>query len=147
LAGAVMMLANMARWGMMFGGYGGRDREERGSGIELLLAVVVAPLAATLIQMAVSRSREYDADRGGATLTGDPLSLARALEKISSDNARTPVPLTDNPATAHLFICSPLHGSGLLNLFSTHPPIPERIKRLEAMQEASSALHTPRLIY
>ena len=145
LAGAIMMLASMARWGMIFGGFGG-DREERGSGgLELLLAAFLAPLAASLIQLAVSRSREYDADRSGAELTGDPLALARALRKITDDNQRAPVPLTTNPATAHLFIASPLRSEGLMSLFSTHPPTPERIKRLEAMAASGSA--TPRVVY
>ena len=118
---------------MMFGGYGGRDRNERGGGLELLVVAFLAPLAATLIQLAISRSREYDADKGGAELTGDPLSLASALAKISVGNAHASVPLTTNPATAHLFICNPLKAEGLMALFSTHPPTPERIKRLEEM--------------
>jgi heat shock protein HtpX len=146
-AGAIMMLANMARWGMMFGGFGGRDREERGSGLELLVIAILAPLAAMLIQLAVSRSREYDADRGGAQLTGDPLALASALRKIADGNAHARVPLTTNPSTAHLFIASPLRGEGLMNLFSTHPPINERVRRLEAMAASSSPYKTPRVIY
>ena len=145
-AGAVMMLGSMVRWGMMFGGYGGRDRENRG-GLELLVVALLAPFAASLIQLAISRSREYDADRGGAELTGHPLALASALQKISADNAHAPVPLTTNPATAHLFIMNPLRGGGLMSLFSTHPPTAERIKRLEAMASAVSFAHAPRVVY
>jgi heat shock protein HtpX len=136
IAGAIMMLRQLAWWGAMFGGMN-RDREERGGGLELLVVMLVAPLAATLIQLAISRSREYDADRSGALLTGDPMSLASALSKISVGNAHARVPLTTNPATAHLFICNPLKGDGLMALFSTHPPTSERIKRLEAMAGAS----------
>ena len=146
MAGAVMMLAEMARWGMMFGGYRG-DREERGSGLEILAVALLAPLAATLIQLAVSRSREYDADRGGAQLTGDPLALASALRKITDDNQHARVPLTTNPATAHLFIASPLRGDGIMGMFSTHPPTAERIKRLEAMSSTMSPYQTPRVVY
>lgn len=150
VAGAIMMLANMARWGMMFGGWGGgRDREERGNGLELLVIAVLAPLAATLIQLAISRSREYDADEGGAELTHDPLALASALRKIADGNAHARAPLTTNPATAHLFIMNPLRGEGLMALFSTHPPTSKRIQRLEAMAAASSVsgVQTPRVIY
>jgi heat shock protein HtpX len=109
--------------------------------------MIVAPLAATLIQLAISRSREYDADKGGAILTGDPMSLASALAKISVGNAHARVPLTTNPATAHLFICNPLKGEGLMALFSTHPPTQERIKRLEAMAGVASSFQTPQVIY
>jgi heat shock protein HtpX len=144
-AGAIMMLRQMAWWGAMFGG--SRDRENRGGGLELLVVMIVAPLAATLIQLAISRSREYDADKGGAILTGDPMSLASALSKISVGNAQARVPLTTNPATAHLFICNPLKGEGLMALFSTHPPTPERIKRLEAMAGVTSSFKTPQVIY
>jgi heat shock protein HtpX len=135
MAGAIMMLANTARWGMMFGGYGGRhDEDNRGGNVVVMLLVaILAPLAASLVQMAISRSREFEADRGGAELTADPLSLASALQKISSDNARAAVPLATNPATAHLFIANPLRGEGLMSLFSTHPPTAERVRRLEAM--------------
>ena len=145
LAGAIMMLRQLAWWGAMFGG--GRDRENRGGGLELLVAMIVAPLAATLIQLAISRSREYDADHGGAVLTGDPMSLASALSKISVGNAHARVPLTANPATAHLFICNPLKGEGLMALFSTHPPTAERIKRLEAMAGVSTSFKAPQVIY
>jgi len=145
MAGAIMMLRQLAWWGALFGG--GRDREERGGGLELLVVMIVAPLAATLIQLAISRSREYDADKGGATLTGDPMSLASALAKISVGNAHARVPLTTNPATAHLFICNPLKAEGLMALFSTHPPTSERIKRLEAMAGVTGTYQTPQVIY
>ncbi len=145
VAGAIMMLAHTARWGLMLGGYGGRDREERGGGFELIIVALLAPIAASLIQLAISRSREYDADKSGAELTGDPLSLASALQKISDDNARAPVPLASNPATAHLFITSPLRLQGLMALFSTHPPTAERIRRLEAMSSAGSSFK-PRVV-
>jgi heat shock protein HtpX len=150
LAGAIMMLANMARWGALFGGFSSRDGESRNSGLELIVLAILAPLAATLIQLAVSRSREYDADQGGATLTGDPMSLANALRKISVGNAEADVPLTTSPATAHMFICNPLSGRGIAALFSTHPPTAERIKRLEAMTPTGSAtLNQPprRVVY
>lgn len=150
LAGAIMMLAHFARWGAIFGGYGSRDSENRSSGFELLAIALFAPLAATLIQLAVSRSREYDADRAGAELTGHPLNLANALRKIAMDNAATDEPLTTNPATAHMFIINPLSGQRLAALFSTHPPTAERIKRLEAMTPAGFDVRhpqSPRVIY
>lgn len=138
-AGAIMMLRQLAWFGAMFGG-GHRDRDERGGGgIELLVVMIVAPLAATLIQLAISRSREFDADKGGAELTGDPMSLASALAKISMGNTHARVPLASSPATAHLFICNPLRGEGIMGLFSTHPPTTERIKRLEAMAGVTSS--------
>jgi heat shock protein HtpX len=146
-AGAIMMLRQMAWFGAMFGGMGRRDRNERGGGLELLVVMIVAPLAASLIQMAISRSREFDADKGGAQLTGDPMSLASALEKISVGNAHARVPLTTNPSTAHLFICNPFKGEGLMALFSTHPPTAERIKRLEAMAGTRASFQTPEVIY
>jgi len=147
VAGAVMMLAHMVRWGMMFGGYGGRDRENRGGGLELLVVALLAPIAASLIQLAISRSREFDADRGGAEVTGQPLSLASALQKIAADNSHAPYPLTDNPATAHMFIVTPLRGGGLLSLFSTHPPTAERVRRLEAMASTMASPNAPRVVY
>ncbi len=131
LAGAVMMLASMARWAMLFGGMQREEREERGSPIELLVAMLVAPLAATLIQLAISRGREYAADEAGARYVGNPLALAAALEKLERASARAP--LDASPATAHLFIVNPLSGAGVARLFSTHPPIDERIRRLRAM--------------
>jgi len=129
IAGAITMLANMARWGMMFGGFGGRDREGRGGGgLSALLMIIVAPIAAALIQLAVSRSREYQADATGAHFTGNPYALASALQKLDAYSRRVPMQAT--PSTAHLFIIQPLLGMNLGNLFSTHPPIAKRIERL-----------------
>jgi len=131
LAGAVMMLIDIARWGMFFGSH--RDDEEGGTNpIALVLMIVVAPLAALLIQMAVSRSREFEADASGARLTRRPLGLAAALAKLHQ--ASQIVPMNANPATAHLFIVNPLTGRSFLNFFSTHPPIEDRIARLRAMR-------------
>jgi heat shock protein HtpX len=128
LAGAIMMLANMARWAMIFGG--GRS-DERGNGgvVGMLAGVILAPLAAMLIQMAISRSREFQADATGAGLTRDPEALARALRKIAGDAERVPMPA--NPQTAHMFIINPLRGASLQRLFSTHPPLEDRIARLQ----------------
>lgn len=132
LAGAVMMLARFAQFAAIFGG-GRSDRDGEGGGaLGLLLTAVLAPIGAMLVQMAVSRSREYLADEGGAKLCGRPDSLARALEKIHA--ASRAVPMDASPATAHMFILSPLTGKGLLTLFSTHPPVEERVARLRAMR-------------
>jgi heat shock protein HtpX len=134
LAGAISYLAHMAQWAAIFGG--SRDREEGGSNIfGLLFMIIVAPLAAMLIQMAVSRSREYMADAGGAKVTGDPLALASALRKLHMGAQNIPLQVSDATAnsTAHMFIVNPLTGRGLANLFSTHPAMEERIARLEAM--------------
>jgi heat shock protein HtpX len=131
IAGAISMLANIAQWGMMFGG--SRDEEGRSTNpIALILTIILAPLAAMLIQMAVSRSREYQADASGARLTRNPLGLASALGKL--DQASRVVHMDANPATAHLFIVNPLTGRSLMNLFMTHPPIPDRIARLRSMR-------------
>jgi len=130
LAGVIMMVARMAQFGAMFGGMR-RDDREGASGLELLVMIVVAPLAAMLIQMAVSRSREYQADASGAHISHSPNDLASALEKIASASGRLTLPA--GPATAHLWIVNPLHGSWIANLFSTHPPVEERIRRLRAM--------------
>lgn len=131
IAGAISMVANMAHWGLLFGG--SRDDEGRGSNpIALILTIILAPLAAMLIQMAVSRSREYEADASGARLTRDPMGLAAALGKLGQ--ASRALPMDANPATAHLFIVNPLTAGSLVNLFSTHPPIEERIARLRAMR-------------
>ncbi len=131
LAGAVMMLARFAQFAAIFGG-GGRDRDDdRGGVFGMLFMAIVAPLGAMLIQMAVSRSREYLADETGGKLCGKPMSLASALEKISGVNREVPMDAT--PATAHMFIVSPLTGGGLLSLFSTHPPVEKRVERLRAM--------------
>lgn len=132
MAGAISMLASMARWGAIFG-LGRSDNEEGGGGgniLFVLLFTMVASIAAMLIQMAISRSREYLADEGGAHLS-HPLSLAKALGKLEMAARR--IPMEANPSTAHLFIVNPLRGGGVLSLFSTHPPIEERIARLEEM--------------
>ncbi len=130
IAGAITYLAHMAQWAAIFGG--GRDRDDEGGGaLGLIIMAVVAPLAAMLIQMAISRSREYAADKGGATVSGNPLYLASALKKLTMANQR--IPMEAEPATAHMFIVNPLTGGGLMSLFSTHPPIEERVRRLEEM--------------
>jgi heat shock protein HtpX len=132
MAGAISMLASMARWGAIFGG-GRSDNEEGGGGgniVFVLLFTMVASVSAMLIQMAISRSREYLADEGGAHLS-HPLSLAKALGKLEVAAQR--IPMEVNPSTAHMFIVNPLRGGGVLSLFSTHPPIEERIARLEEM--------------
>jgi len=132
MAGAIMMLGSMVRWAAMFGGFSRSDDDEGGGGIVgMIVLAILAPIAAMLIQMAISRSREYLADAMGATLAGTPQGLADALQKL--DHASQRIPLDSSPATAHLFIVNPLSGRSLLNLFSTHPPIEERIKRLRAM--------------
>ncbi|HUK57315.1 MAG TPA: zinc metalloprotease HtpX [Nitrospiria bacterium] len=130
IAGAISYLAQMLQWTMIFGG---GDREERNPlGFVAEIAVMIlAPIAATLIHLAVSRSREYDADLGGAQLCGHPLWLAEALKKLHLGVQR--IPMQANPSTAHLFIVNPLTGKGVVSLFSTHPPIEDRIARLEVM--------------
>jgi heat shock protein HtpX len=132
LAGAIVMLAHMAQWAAIFGG-GSRD-DEGGSGgiVGLILMAILAPLAAAIIQMAISRSREYLADAGGAKISGKPYGLAGALEKLA--RASRAIPMNANPSTAHMFIVNPLTGRSLMNLFSTHPPIEERIARLRSMR-------------
>jgi heat shock protein HtpX len=140
LAGAISYLAHMAQWAAIFGG-GSRDREEGGGNMfSLLFMMIVAPLAAMLIQMAVSRSREYMADEGGAKVTSDPLALASALRKLQMGAQNIPMQVSDATATstAHMFIVNPLSGGGIANLFSTHPPMEERIARLEAMAKDMS---------
>ena len=135
LAGAISYIAQMAQWAMIFGG--NRDRDEEGGGgiFGLIVMMIVAPIAAMLIQMAVSRSREYGADEGGAKITGDPLALASALKKLHMGAQNIPLEANNTTAnaTAHMFIVNPLTGRGLASLFSTHPPMEERIARLEAM--------------
>ncbi|MGH7828429.1 MAG: zinc metalloprotease HtpX [Candidatus Binatia bacterium] len=135
IAGAISYLAYMAQWAAIFGG--GRDRDEEGGGgmLSLLFMMIVAPIAAMLIQMAVSRSREYGADEGGAKITGDPLALASALRKLHMGTQNLPLHVNQATAnaTAHMFIVNPLTAGGLASLFSTHPPMAERIARLEAM--------------
>ena len=128
LAGAITVLARMGAWGAMFSGYGGDSRDRRGGGLGALLMLIVAPLAATLIQLWVSRTREYEADHTGAHLTQNPYALARALQKLDAYSRR--LPMAASPSTAHLFIVQPMIGSSFANLFSTHPPISKRIERL-----------------
>jgi len=129
IAGAISYLAQMAQWAMIFGG---RDRDEEGGNpIVALVMMIVAPIAAMLIQLAISRSREYGADETGAKICGNPLHLANALKKLHMASQR--IPMEANPSTAHMFIVNPLTGGGFARLFSTHPPIEDRIARLEAM--------------
>jgi heat shock protein HtpX len=138
LAGAITYMAHMAQWAMIFGGgrRDGEDREGGGGVLGGLLMIVLAPLAATLIQLAVSRAREYQADASGAHMAGQPWGLAKALEKL--DVASRMAPMDATPATAHLFIVNPLTGGGWTTLFSTHPPIAERVARLRAMAQAKA---------
>ena len=129
LAGAITLIARMGYWASLFGGYGGgRGGRSRDGGLGGLLMLIVAPIAASLIQLAISRSREYEADATGAHTTGNPYALARALQKLEDYSKR--VPLEASASTAHLFIIAPLIGGGVGRLFSTHPPTRERIRRL-----------------
>ncbi|MEO8398965.1 MAG: zinc metalloprotease HtpX [Ignavibacteriaceae bacterium] len=132
LVGTITFLAQMAGWAAMFGG-GSRD-DNKGGGLGSLVMLIVAPIAATLLQFAISRSREFAADSGGATISGKPLSLASALNKLSQANGVKPVN-NAGPATAHMFIVNPLRGGGITKLFSTHPPMEERIKRLQEIAD------------
>jgi len=132
LAGAVMMLASMAKWAAIFGV--GGDDDEGGGIFGLILMAILAPIAAMLIQMAISRSREYLADEGGARISGKPYGLAGALEKLS--NASKTIPMQANPSTAHMFIVNPLTAKSFANLFSTHPPIEKRIEKLRGMRQS-----------
>ncbi len=138
IAGAITMLANMAQWAMIFGGFGGRNsRDDEGSNpIAALIMIIVAPIAAMLVQMAISRSREFDADEGGAKISGDPMALANALRHLES--AKQEIPMRATPATAHMFIINPLTGKSFMNMFSTHPPIEDRIARLEEMSRGKA---------
>jgi heat shock protein HtpX len=132
IAGAISMLASMAQWAMIFGGGSRRDEDEGpGGAIAGIAMIILAPIAAMFIQMAISRSREYQADASGAKLCGNPIALASALKKLHMGAQR--IPMDANPATAHMFIVNPLRGGGLLSLFSTHPPMEERVARLERM--------------
>ena len=131
MAGAISYLATMAQWAMIFGGRGGDDNERGGNLAAMLVMMIVAPLAAAIIQMAISRSREYLADATGAKVCGHPVSLANALQRLEEYNRR--LPMRVNPATAQMYIVNPLAGGTMASLFSTHPPIGERIKRLRAM--------------
>jgi heat shock protein HtpX len=130
MAGAIMVLANMARLAAIFGG-GSRDNDREGGGIGLLSIAIFSAVAASLIQMAISRSREYQADASGARLAGNPMGLAHALASLQGSAER--VPMAANPATSHMFIVNPFTRKGIVSLFSTHPPIGERIERLERM--------------
>jgi heat shock protein HtpX len=133
MAGAIMILASMARWAAFFGG-GSRDDEDGGGlgALGLIVMSILAPLAAMLIQMAISRSREYHADATGAQFSGNPYGLANALEKLGSYSKR--LPLQASPSTAHMFIVNPLSARSLMHLFSTHPPLEERIARLRGRE-------------
>ncbi len=128
LAGAIMVLASMARWSAIFGGLRSNDEEGGMGGIGLIVMSIIAPMAAGLIQMAISRSREYLADATGASIAGSPRGLARALEKLGGYSRR--IPMNANPSTAHMFIVNPLSGQRMAALFSTHPPIEKRVARL-----------------
>jgi heat shock protein HtpX len=141
MAGAVMMLASMARWAAIFGGGRGDDDEGGLGGFGLIAMSIIAPLAAVVIQMAISRSREYLADASGAAYSGSPEGLARALEKLSAYNRRGP--MNANPSTAHMFIVNPLSGKSLHGLFSTHPPIEERVARLRGRRPESPTAGGP----
>jgi heat shock protein HtpX len=132
LAGVIVHVANMAQWAAMFGmGSRSDDREGGGGALGLIVMAILAPLAATIIQMAISRTREFEADSSGARLAGDPLALASALRKLGMASER--IPLDASPQTAHMFIVNPLSGASFARLFSTHPPLEERIERLERM--------------
>ncbi len=136
MAGAIMILASMARWAAIFGG-GRSDDDEGGSGVlGLLIMSILAPIAALFIQMAISRSREYIADSSGASFVGQTSGLANALEKLGAYSGR--IPMQASAQTAHMFIVNPLRGSNLANLFSTHPPLEERISRLRGHRVSSS---------
>lgn len=130
IAGAISYLAHMAQWAMIFGGRHGDD--EGGNPFSAIIMMIVAPIAALLIQMAISRSREYAADAGGAELQGNPMALANALRKLHKGVKL--LPTHASPATSHMLIMNPLSGKSMMKLFSTHPPVEERISRLEAMR-------------
>lgn len=142
IGGAITMLADMAMWGAIFGGFGGSDEEEGGGGLAGgLVMIFVAPIAALLIQLAISRSREFSADEGGARILGNPKPLADALEKLEGWS-RNPAAQTQathvNPATAHLYIVNPMMGGGLVGLFRTHPATEQRVQRLRAMNDVTN---------
>jgi heat shock protein HtpX len=133
LAAAIMYLAHMARFAAIFGGGGGDDRDRRGSNpIVMLATIILAPIAAMLIQMAISRQREFAADAGGADIAGTPTGLASALQRI--DSASKQLPFHADPSTAHMFIAKPFTGEGLMNWFSSHPPMAARVQALLARQ-------------
>jgi heat shock protein HtpX len=130
IAGAISFLAQMAQWAMIFGGHRGDD-DEGGNPIAAIVMMIVGPIAAMVVQMAISRSREYAADAGGAKIAGNPRYLSGALKKLHMASQK--IPMKANPSTSHMFIVNPLSGGGLLKLFSTHPPIEERISKLNSM--------------
>jgi heat shock protein HtpX len=132
LVGTITFIAQMAGWAMMFTGRAGNSRDD--NGLAGLFLIILSPIAATLLQLAISRSREFAADEGGAKISGQPLALASALRKISGANQIKPVNNV-GPATAHMFIVNPLRGGGVMKLFSTHPPVEERIKRLQEIAQ------------
>jgi heat shock protein HtpX len=134
-AGAITYMAHMAQFAAIFGGRSSDD-DEGGGFIGMILMAILAPIAAMLVQMAISRSREFGADAGGASICGSPLSLANALQKLEMGNQQ--VPMDANAATAHMFIVNPLTGGGLMSLFSTHPPMAERVARLQEMSRMRS---------
>jgi len=137
IAGAISMLAQMAQWAMIFGGGNRSDDDEGGSPIVAIVMMIVAPIAAMMVQMAISRAREFEADKGGAGIAGSPSGLANALLKLEKGSQM--IPMTDaQPATAHMFIVNPLTGGGLMKLFSTHPPIEERVQRLNDLARGRS---------
>ncbi|MBI3991535.1 MAG: zinc metalloprotease HtpX [Candidatus Omnitrophica bacterium] len=133
IAGAITMIAHMARYAAIFGGGRGRDDREGGNPLALIIVSIIAPIAAVLIQLAISRSREYQADASGAGICGKPLSLARALQNLQRGVQHAP--MDANPSTAHMFIVSPLHGGGILSLFSTHPPVEKRVEKLQEIAD------------
>jgi len=132
VAGAISMLANMAQWAMIFGGGRNADGEEDSSPLAGILMIFLAPIAAFFIQMAISRSREYIADADGARIAGNPRYLSSALRKLH--NASQQIPMAATPATAHMFIVSPLSGGAFMSLFSTHPPMEKRVEKLESLR-------------
>lgn len=129
MAGAIMMVASMARYSMMFGGRGSRNNAN--GAIALIMIAVLAPIAALIVQMAISRSREYQADKSGAEIAGNPMGLANALTKLDQSIKR--IPMEVSPATAHMFIMNPLSGRSLMNLFSTHPSVESRVNKLNEL--------------
>ncbi|MDQ6771679.1 MAG: zinc metalloprotease HtpX [Candidatus Dormibacteraeota bacterium] len=137
MAAAITFLAQIAQWSAIFGGGGGRNNDRQGNALAILALAILGPIAALLIQLAVSRSREYEADQTGASVSGEPLALASALGKLERGAQAVPSAVTQ-PAYAHLYIVNPLSGRSLSGLFSTHPPIEERIRRLQAMAAQAS---------
>ncbi|HZP82796.1 MAG TPA: zinc metalloprotease HtpX [Chthonomonadaceae bacterium] len=137
IAGGISFLVQIAQWGLLFGGYNRDDREGGMNPLAALLAIILAPIAAFLIQMAISRSREFEADATGARLSGKPLALASALRKIEAYAEARPLPI--NPSTAHMYIINPLRAEGIYNLFRSHPPTAERIARLQAIASQVAA--------